>query len=181
MDIHKVIGKLSRPKRGFALPYHKYTGPFNPLNEQVDESDQPLPGQEPYNAVDAMRISMRHDICYRYNNIKEGKHGCDDLMLQELDVLQSKGIREKIDRKLIRSIISKKRKLGSGIDDFEWSNELADELHKPIRRTFRNRRIFASDSIWATDLVDMLSFSRNNKGYKYILMIIDVFSNYGFH
>ena len=62
----KVIGKLHRPKRGFVLLFHKYTGPYNPLHEQLDEYDQPLPGQEPYNAVDA--ISMRHGICYRDND-----------------------------------------------------------------------------------------------------------------
>ena len=63
----------------------------------------------------------------------------------------------------------------------EWSNELADELHKPIRRKFRKRRIFASgvDAIWSADLVDMQSFSKTNNGYKYILMIIDVFSKFG--
>ena len=177
MDIHKAIGKLPRPKRGFVLPYHKYTGPYNPLHEQLDEYDQPLPGQEPYNAVDA--ISMRHDICYRDNNTKEGKHECDDVMLQELDVLQPKGFREKIDRKLVRTIIGKKRKLGWGI--IEWSNTLADELHKPIRRKFTKRRVYASgvDVIWTADLVDMQSFTKSNNGYKYILMIIDVFSKYG--
>ena len=106
MDIHKVIGKLPRPKKGFVLPYHKYTGPYNPLDKQLDEFDQPHPGQEPYNAVDA--ISMRHDICYRDNgDTKEGKHACDDEMLKELDVLKPKGIREKIDKKLVRSIIGK--------------------------------------------------------------------------
>ena len=54
-------------------------------------------------------------------------------MLQELNVLQPCGFREKIDRKLARLIIGKKRNMGWGI---EWSNELADELHKPIRRKF---------------------------------------------
>ena len=176
MDIHKAIGKLPRPKRGFVLPYHKYTGPYNPLHEQLDENDQPIPGQEPYNAVDA--ISMHHDICYRDNTDKEGKLNCDDEMLKELDELEPKGIREKIDKKLARSIIGQKRKLGWGI---EWSNELADELHKPVRKTFKKRRVFASnvDAIWAADLVEMQSFSRKNKGYKYILMIIDVFSKFG--
>ena len=37
MDIHKVIGKL---------PRHKYTGPYNPLEEQLDENDIPIAGQE---------------------------------------------------------------------------------------------------------------------------------------
>ena len=150
--------------------------PYNPLDEQLDENDQPLPGQEPYNAVDA--ISMRHDICYRGNGTIEGKHKCDDIMLQELDVLQPHGFREKIDRKLVRIIIGEKRKLGWGID--WWSNEL-DELHKPIRKKFKKRRVFTSgvDAIWAADLVEMQSFSRSNKGFKYMLMIIDGFSKYG--
>ena len=44
MDIHKVIGNLPRPKKGFVLPSHKYTGPYNPLEEQLDENDTPVPG-----------------------------------------------------------------------------------------------------------------------------------------
>ena len=93
-------------------------------------------------------------------------------------MLEPKGIRERIDRKLVRTIIGAKRKLGWGI---EWSNELADELHKTIRKKFKKRRVLASgtDAIWTADLVDMQSFSRSNKGFKYILMIIDVFSKYG--
>ena len=74
------------------LLYHKYTGPYNPLHEQLNEYDQPLAGQEPYHAVDA--ISMRHDICYRDNDTKERKHACGDEMLKELDVLEPKGNRE---------------------------------------------------------------------------------------
>ena len=52
---------------------------------------------------------------------------------------------------------------------------------KQIRKKFKKRRLFSSgvDAIWAADLVDMQSFSKNNKGYKYILMIIDVFSKFG--
>ena len=63
LDIHSLIGKLPRPKGGFTLPNHKYTGSYNPLENQLDENDKPLPGQEPYNQVD--EIAMHHDICYR--------------------------------------------------------------------------------------------------------------------
>ena len=35
------------------------------------------------------------------------------------------------------------------------------------------------DKTWAADLVDMSAFSRENKGYKFILSIIDIFSKYG--
>ena len=69
MDIHKVIGKIPfKPKKSFVLPRHRFT--YNPLHLQLDSKDNPLPGNETYNAVDA--ISMHHDICYRDN--PSGKH-----------------------------------------------------------------------------------------------------------
>ena len=35
LDIHKAIGKLPKPKAGWTLPGHKYTGPYNDLENQV--------------------------------------------------------------------------------------------------------------------------------------------------
>ena len=98
VDIHKVIGKIPfKPKKGFVLPKHRYTGPYSPLHMQLDSKDRPLPGQEPYNAVDA--IAMRRDICYRGN--KNGKAECDHKMLAELNALTPLGGRERIERGII--------------------------------------------------------------------------------
>ena len=36
VDIHAAIGKLPKPKRGWTLPGHNYTGPYNPLEQQVE-------------------------------------------------------------------------------------------------------------------------------------------------
>ena len=36
IDIHSAIGKLPKPKRGWTLPGHYYTGPYNPLEQQVN-------------------------------------------------------------------------------------------------------------------------------------------------
>ena len=62
-----------------------------------------------------------------------------------------------------------------------WQEKLADELHRSIKRKFPRRRVIAKgiDEIWAADLVEMQQFSKWNKGYKYLLMVIDVFSKYG--
>ena len=51
----------------------------------------------------------------------------------------------------------------------------------PIKRKFTRRRVIVNhiDEIWAADLVEMQQFSSWNKGYKYILMVIDVFSKCG--
>ena len=98
-------------------------------------------------------------------------------MLAELNTLVPKGRREKVNRQLVRSIIGLKYRLGLGI----WGNQLANELHKPVRRRFDKRTVLAKqvDDIWTADLVDMSPFSRSNKGYKYLLTVIDVFSIYG--
>ena len=63
----------------------------------------------------------------------------------------------------------------------DWAQQLAEELHKPIRRKFTKRKVFSNgtDEIWAADLVEMQKFSKWNKGIKYILMVIDVFSKFG--
>ena len=47
-----------------------------------------------------------------------------------------------------------------------------------IKRKFPRRSVivFNKDEIWSADLVDMQAFSSFNKGFKYILTVIDVFS-----
>ena len=61
--------------------------------------------------------------------------------------------------------------------------DLAEELHKPIKRKFKKRRVEVNgiDRIWAADLVDMQAFSKFNCIVKYLLAVIDVFffSKYG--
>ena len=41
--------------------------------------------------------------------------------------------------------------MGLGID---WSNQLANELHKPVRRRFEKRTVFAKqvNDIWTADV-----------------------------
>ena len=111
---------------------------LTPLHLQLDSKDNPLPGNEPYNAVDS--ISMHHDICYRDNDTPAGKRECDRKMLPDLNALVPKGRREKVDRQLVRSIIGLKHRMGLGI---HWTNQLANELHKPVRRRFDKRSVFA--------------------------------------
>ena len=63
----------------------------------------------------------------------------------------------------------------------DWSQQLAEELHKPITRNFRKRRVisYGIDKIWAADLVEIQNYSKWNKGIEYLLAVIDVFSKYG--
>ena len=62
----------------------------------------------------------------------------------------------------------------------ERNYQLANELHKPIIRKFKKRKVYSSfrDNIWGVDLADMQSLSKYNKGIKYLLCAIDLFSKY---
>ena len=62
------------------------------------------------------------------------------------------------------------------------SSILADELHRPIIRKFNKRKVYSQfkDNIWGVDLADMESLSRKNKGIKYLLCAIDLYSKYAF-
>jgi len=75
LDLQSLIGKLPLPKVGFTLLSQKYTCPYKPLDQQLDENDKPLPRQEPYNQVDA--IALKHDICCRDTGMIKGKLKCD--------------------------------------------------------------------------------------------------------
>ena len=64
----------------------------------------------------------------------------------------------------------------------DWSQQfIAKELHKPITRNFRKRRVisYGVDKVWAADLVEIQKYSKWNKGIKYLSMVIDIFSKYG--
>ena len=62
----------------------------------------------------------------------------------------------------------------------EPNYQLANELHKPIIKKVLERKVYSSfrDNICGADLADMQSLSKYNKGNKYLLCAIDLFSKY---
>lgn len=57
---------------------------------------------------------------------------------------------------------------------------LAEELHKTARKRFPRRRVIVKniDETWGMDICFMTDLESDNKGYKYILTIIDCFSKF---
>ena len=73
--------------------------------------------------------------------------------------------------------------MGSGVKMLKDSSLiLADELHKPVTKKFNKRKVYSQfkDNIWVVDLADMQSFGKKNKGIKYLLCAIDLYSKYAF-
>ena len=72
-----------------------------------------------------------------------------------------------------------KKSSGSGIVN-EPNYQLANELHKPIIKKFKKRKVssYFRDNIWGVDLADMQSLSKYSKGIEYLLCATDLFSKY---
>ena len=59
-------------------------------------------------------------------------------------------------------------------------SELPYTLHKPVRKKFPTRSYYAAglNDTWQIDLLEMIPYNTINKGYKYIVVCIDVFSRF---
>ena len=79
-------------------------------------------------------------------------------------------------------MLADKSTKGSGVNTkpAPQNQQLAEELHKPIIKNFKKRKIHAAfkDNIWGADLADMQLLSRYNKGIRFLLCVIDIFSKY---
>ena len=60
------------------------------------------------------------------------------------------------------------------------NQQLTEELHQPIIKKSEKRKVHAAfkDNIWGVDLADMQLLSRCNKGIRFVLCVIDIFSKY---
>lgn len=58
--------------------------------------------------------------------------------------------------------------------------QIVDELFKPARKKFKRRRVVIKglDDLWNADLAEFGEYTRENRGYKYVLVVIDCFSKY---
>ena len=119
IDIHKAILKVT-PKKGFVMPGHKYTGPGNPLEQQLRYD--PNTGQileiyqKPTGKTDA--VSMQHDVDYTVCGNKpksdqvKCKNDADRKMVKALDAIPWKD--RQWGHAIARNAIATKSKLGMG-------------------------------------------------------------------
>ena len=112
------INKLEIPKSksGWTLPGHRYTGPYNPLSQQLGfdpETGKILESYvKPTGKTDA--IAAQHDVDYSLcdgkKNPKKCKNKADRKMVKALDAVPWKD--RQWDHALARNVINTKQKLG---------------------------------------------------------------------
>lgn len=62
----------------------------------------------------------------------------------------------------------------------EVKRQIVDELHRPARKNFKRRKVIIKGigDLWQADLIEMIPYCKENKGVRYILVVIDCFSKY---
>ena len=189
-DIQKHLSKLGElHMRTPTGKKYNYCGPGTKLEERLASNDPKY--RDPINNLDS--ICQQHDIQYSNAKSLDDKHKADELMLKKISKIPFK------DRPwgttAVQGLIASKKRFGLGIQqkkkefkkqkgpssEENWQEKLANELHKSIKRNFTRRRVIVNhiDEIWCSDLVEMQHFSKWNKGFRYLLMVLDVLSKYG--
>ena len=118
---------------------------------------------------DLDKACFQHDIEYNKYKDLEKRTQSDKVLKDKAFIISSNSSGWFI------NFFDKKSK-GPGLKN----QQLANELHKPIIKKFKRRKLYSSfkDNIWAVDLADMQLISKYNKEIKYLLCVIDLFSKY---
>ena len=127
----KLLVSCPKPKKGWTLPGHNYTGPYNPLDKQL--TYDPQTGkilkiyQQPTGATDA--VSMQHDVdyavCAGKKNEKGCKHEADKKMVKALDAIPKN--KRQWGHAAARNAIASKRKVGLGVGE-TINKTIADKI-----------------------------------------------------
>ena len=193
-----LAGDKFMPEMHLRQPGFTYSacGPFTKHKERIKKFEQTGDTQYIYrNELD--KPCFQHDAAYTNNKDLLNRTRADKILRYKAYGIANnpqydgyqRGLASMVYKFFDTKASSPDRKtVGSGTtmsSSLERVNEnikLANELHKPIIRKFNKRKLYSSftDNIWGADLADMQLLSKFNKGIKYLLCVIHLFSKYAF-
>ena len=177
-----LVGDKCMPEMHLRQPRFVYSacGPFTRHKERIKEFKRTGDTRYIYrNGLD--KACFQHDSAYADHKDLINRTKADKVLRDKAYDIASNPKYDGYQRGLASMVYKffEKKSMGSGIAS---SSILADELHKPIIKKFEKRKVYSQfkDNIWGVDLADMQSLSRKNKGIKYLLCVIDLYSKYAF-
>ena len=177
-----LAGDKFMPEMHLRQPRFVYSacGPFTRHKERIKEFKRTGDRRYIYrNELD--KACFQHDSAYADYKHLINRTEADKVLRDKAYDIASNPKYDGYQRGLVSMVYKffDKKSMGSGIAS---SSILADERNKPVIKKFDKRKVYSQfkDNIWGVDLADMQSLSRKNKGIKYLLCAIDVFSKYAF-
>ena len=186
-----LAGDKFMPEMHLRQPRFVYSacGPFTRHKERIKEFKRTGDTRYIYrNELD--KACFQHDSAYADHKDLINRTEADEVLRDKAYDIASNAKYDGYQRGLASMVYKffDKKSMGSGtarpssLEHIASSSILADEHHKPIIRKFDKRKVYLQfkDNIWGVDLADMQSLSRKNKGIKYLLCAIDLYSKYAF-
>ena len=177
-----LVGDKFMPEMHLRQPGFTYSacGPFTKNKERIEKFMKSGTTDFIYkNKLD--KACFQHDMAYSKSKDLVKRTQSDKVLRDKAFKIASNPKYDGYQRGLESMVYMffDKTSSGSGITN-EFNYQLANELHKPVIKTFKKRKVYSSfkDIIWGVDLADMQSLSKFSKGLKYLLCAIDLFSKY---
>ena len=178
-----LVGDKFMPEMHLRQPRFTYSacGPFTKNKERIQKFKET--GNTSYiykNELD--KACFQQDMAYGDFKDLAKRTAADKLLRNKAFKIASDQKYDGYQRRLA-SIVYKifdKKSQGKRLANNKENVQLTNELHKPIIRKFNKRKVHSSfrDNIWGVDLADMQLLSKFNKGFRFLLCVIDNFSKY---
>ena len=175
-----LVGDKFMPEMHLRQPQFVYSacGPFTKNKERIQKFKET--GDTSYiykNELD--KACFQHDMAYGDFKDLPKRTAADKVLRDKAFKIASDQKYDGYQRRLASMVYRFFDKKSSESSIVNKENiQLADELHKPIIRKSKKRKVHSSfrDNIWGVDLADMQLLSKFNKEFRFLLCVVDIFS-----
>ena len=183
-----LAGEKFMPEMHLRQPQFIYSacGPFTRHKERIKKIKQTGDTRSIYRN-DLDKACFQHDSAYADNKDLINRTKADKVLKDKAFNIASNpkydGYQRGLASMVYKFFDKKSTESGTANSTAEPSSLiLADELHKPVIKKINKTKVYSQfkDNMWGVDLADMQSLSKKNKGIKYLLCAIDLFSKYAF-
>jgi hypothetical protein len=119
-----LVTSLNSVTRNIKLPWakfpvemhlkgHSFTGPGTRLDQRLNPDGTPKDWSKPINRVD--NAAYIHDLVYDRYSDTASRNVADRAMINELNNISNPSVRERIERAVVKPILSAKSSLGLGL------------------------------------------------------------------
>ena len=155
-----LAGDKFLPEMHLKQPQSTYSAcvPFTKNKERIQKFKETGDSRYIYrNELD--KACFKHDIAYGYSKDLARRITADKVLIEKAFNIVKDPKYDRYQRGLASMVYKpfEKKTSGSGIKSMQQNEQLAEELHKPIIRKFRKRKVYSTfkDNIWGADLADM--------------------------
>ena len=175
----KCMPEIHLRKPGFT---DRACGPFTKNKERIQKFKETRDSRYIFQ-IELDKSCFRHDMAYGdFQDLI--RRTVSDKILHDKAFDIAKNLKYDGYQRGLASMVYKffeKKTAGGAVKNENISNkELAEELHKPVIRRFKRRKVYSSfiDNVWSANLANMQFISKFNKQILFLLYAINNISKY---